>query len=199
MPHPEWHSWPSQRPGANSNRQDRPDTAIPLGSRLRCYPPPLFRWDVARANPAAADWVQLTPIGGPNAVGLGSHYQSGLPPSRVRRACDHREVQHGMHTRTAIYPAPLLEDLMNLVTQALVPSLTMRQMPTAPAIIPTFCDLKYTTHDPHGKLLLVVGDELVSHRGLCQKIAAALLRISRSCRKVSTSRRKRRTSSSSSV
>src|SRR5579884_2532888 len=62
-----------------------------LGPDSRAIAHPFFAIVAMHENPSGADSAQLAVCDSPHAMCPRSHGQSCLPPSRVRRACDHNE------------------------------------------------------------------------------------------------------------
>src|SRR6185295_963004 len=101
-----------------------------------------------------------------------------------------------MDARAAITMFRLLVNRPNLDTQSAIFSAAGAFRTPAPRVVPAHGDLQHATQDHHRKVPGLRPYEAVLHRGRSEKIAKAFFRISRSCRRTSTSRCSRRTSCS---
>ena len=108
-------------------------------------------------------------------------------------------LQLGMNAWTAIDPSVRLEDVFYLLCEHLVFLCPFGDFPLAPGVIATFRHLQSTAHQRNGIFPTVSLNEVKFHSWLCAKIRTAFFNTSRSCLRMSFSRRSRRFSSSSSV
>src|SRR5258708_33612389 len=101
-----------------------------------------------------------------------------------------------MHSSTARSLWAPDVDRMDLQRKFLVGLLPWTNWPLSPRIVATRGDPQHAAHASHRKLVLIGLDKLVSHRFGSEKMTTAFFRMSRSCRKISTSRRRRSNSAS---
>ncbi len=104
-----------------------------------------------------------------------------------------------MNSGTSVYLTMRSIDLLDLLTEFRIGFASFTGTALFPSVVSTDGNLKHSTHQFHRILLAMVGDEIVLHNWLREKMLTAFFKMSRSCLVTSSSRRRRRFSSSQAV
>jgi len=136
----------------------------------------------------------------PPTVAPGEPRRAHQPGDPAGAAADAARAEGRPDARHAVGAPTLLSDLRDLRRQRLVRVGAGRDPATRPRVVPRAANVEYSAEDGDRIVGLLRRDEpLAAHKVSRAQEAAALRKISRSCWRISTSRRKRRNSSRSPV